>query len=155
MTRRPTPKTGLAARMRAWMSGRGRPYTYAELYLGLGDTEGKTRARIRSAMDNFELRGEVDRTPDGRWRYNNAWRPATRASSRIYRAMYITPVWSVNDIMRLTDLSDKSYVYRIMTGLRAAEVIEQVGVRSMSPRPGCEYVYRVRNRERFRWEYVR
>lgn len=148
------PKTGLAARMRAWMRSCNQPYTYHELYDGLSGAV--PMSQIKSAMSNFVARGEVERMPNGRWRYNHEWRNlrVMNVERRIYKAMYITPQWSVNDIIRLVS-AGQSYVYRIVARLRATNVVEQVGVRSMSPRPGSEYVYRVRHREQFRKEYVK
>src|SRR3990167_6452920 len=99
MPERSIAKTGLAARLRAWMSARGRKFTVRQIYEAFCLAPGRERAQAAKALQDFMARGEVVPAGTGQagrrqaacFAYNPDWRRRSRgmANRRIYKAMYV------------------------------------------------------------------
>ena len=158
------PKTGLASRMRAWMKAQTRPFTKRDVYLGLGIESPADRAIARNAVPDFERRGEIVLQPPdkrirrqdvNRYRYNASWKGARKGSlqPRIYKAMYVSGLFAVTDIQRLTDLK-RDWIDRVVRRLRRSGHLSVVGRRPCAHGAGAENIYHVANRDKFRLEVM-
>lgn len=155
------PKTGLAGRMRAWMSGSGRPFSRMDLYVALGIAPGAERERVARALHDFLKRREVVPAPDGRvkrmrYRYNAAWRRGTKAGLRakILKAMYFSGTFAVTDIRRLAGTEKRNYADKIARRLLREGFLRVVGRRPCAHGAGAERLYHIVNRDRFRLEVM-
>jgi len=158
------PKTGLAARMRAWMSGRQDPYTAEDIFDALELASGQSKRRVRQAVQDFAARGEV--FPDGYsvqqnrrqplYRYNAAWQRGNRAvmMPKIHKAIYVAGTFSSRDIARLSE-ADHQWVQEIIRKLRKDGMIARVGRRVPAKGTGVEDLYNIPNRDRYRMEVLR
>ncbi len=158
---RSIPKTGLAGRMRAWMSGAGHPFSRADIYAALGVAPGPERERVARAFHDFLKRREVVPVPDGRakamrYRYNAAWRKGTKAGlrSRILKAMYFSGTFAVTDIRRLAGTEKRNYADKIAKRLTREGFLQVVGRRPCAHGAGAERLYHIVNRDRFRLEVM-
>ena len=155
------PKTGLSAKIRSWAADQyDIPFRIRTLAAALEIRDADGYDRVRQALRDFKARGEVIELPGGRYRYAGGrnWRPATRggeAISRIYRAMFVVYEWSVSDLIRMTDVSDRSYINRLIRRLAERGEVTVARIRSMAPRPGKENIWRVVDRDRFRTEVMK
>ncbi len=157
---RSIPKTGLAGRMRAWMSGREGRFALRELYEALGIPPGLPRERVARDLRDFVRRGEVIRDNDGRCngnRYRYVGRPvepATGLRAKILKGMYLSVTFALSDIVRLSGAPDSSYVHKIAKPLRKGGHIRVVGRRLCAHGAGAEAVYHIPDRDRFRLEVI-
>ena len=145
--------------MREWMRNMDRrAFTARRMCDDLGVPRGMKRERMRNALSDFVKRGEVERTPVGRFKYNHAWRRGSKAplKARIVKAMYVsvTP-FSMSEIRVRAEATDRGYVHRIARVLREGEYIVQVGRRTCAHGAGAERIFNIVNRERFRVEVMR
>lgn len=154
--RKKTPKTGLAASIRAWASGRKKPFRPADLCGGIGVPPSGDRNRVRRAMTDFMARGEIERAGDGRYRYNHAWKrlgkpPVLKA--KLLKAAYVAgPAFTVADLMRWSEAPDRSYVQKVLRRLIRSGHVARAGTCRVPL--GRENLYRVPDRERFRKELL-
>lgn len=154
------PKTGLAGRMRAWMSGREGRFALRELYEALGIPPGPPREHVARDLRDFVRRGEVIRDDDGRCnghRYRYIGRPAEPATglrAKILKGMYLSVTFALSDIVRLSGAPDRSYVHKIAKPLRKSGHIRTVGRRLCGHGAGAEAVYHIPDRDRFRLEVI-
>ncbi|MFH2011704.1 MAG: hypothetical protein ABIJ37_03215 [Pseudomonadota bacterium] len=178
-----TPKTGLAKRMREWMSGRKRPFTVPHICDGLGAT-GKERAQIRNAIPDFIDRGEiirVDRSPSTvtlpktgnaclranthrqgqqtTYLYNRNWRKKQRGDklTRIIKAIYVSAsAFTSADIQRIAGVEDKDmgYVSRIIRNLKKDGYLSRVGRRPCIHGRGALNLYNIPDRDKFKIELM-
>ena len=159
------PKTGLASRMRAWMKAQNRPFTKRDVYIGLGIDDPADRATLRNAVPDFLHRGEIWLAPPdrrirrqniNRYVYNSAWQGAQKGAlkPRIFKAMYVSGIFAVTDIVRLTD-QKRDWVDRIVKMLRRSGHLAIVGRRLCAHGAGAEAIYHVADRDRFRLEVMR
>jgi hypothetical protein len=157
---RSIPKTGLAGRMRAWMSGREGRFALRELYEALGIPPGLPRERAARDLRDFVRRGEVIRDNDGRCNGNRyryvgmSVKPAAGLRARILKAMYLSSRFALSDIVRLSGAPDRNYVHKIARPLRKGGYIQAVGRRLCAHGAGAEAVYYIPDRDRFRLEVI-
>lgn len=158
------PKTGLAARMRAWMKEQTRPFTKRDVYIALGIESPADRAVLRNAVPDFERRGEIILQPPdkrnrrqdiNRYRYNQKWKGGQKGSKspRIFKAIYVSGTFAVTDIQRLCDL-ERSWVEKTVRRLKREGHLAIVGRRLCSHGAGAEALYHVADRDKFRIEVM-
>ncbi len=160
-----TPKTGLAARMRGWMSVRQRPFTVLEICGALEIPPGRERARVNHAVEDAVRRGELvplppdrrNRNPARRYLYNPGWHRVNKGllQRRICKAMYVSGTWAVTDIVRLAEAPSRDWVDRIVRRLRDEGLVRPVGRRVCAHGIGTEAVYHLADRDRFNLEVLR
>lgn len=158
-----TPKTGLAARMREWMAAQPGPFTAMQVCEGLGLIPGKERDRLRNAIPDFLLRGEIviARTRErnrrqNSYRHNPAWRRAQKGvdKKKILKAAWVSYVeFTVSDLERLSG-AGKSHVDKTVRELRDGGHIRVVGRRACAHGNGVEILYQIVNRDRYRKEVM-
>jgi hypothetical protein len=161
------PKTGLAGRMRAWMSQRRGAFTPEGLCEGLFIPRGKARFPVFRAMQDFEARGEILRLSRNlrrnKFRYNRAWRmkcpkgqgPALK--SKILKAMRLLSFrepFALTDIKRLAEVPGRNYIDKIARKLVVSGHLEKCGFRPCVHGAGREALYRVLDFDRFRIEVM-
>jgi hypothetical protein len=146
--------------MRAWMAGREGRFALRDLYEALGIPPGLPRERAARDLQDFVRRGEVVSDPDGRCignRYRYGGRPAEAATglrARILKAMYLSAIFSLSDIVRLSGAPDRKYVHKVAKPLRKGGHIRVVGRRLCAHGAGAEQVYHIPDRDRFRLEVI-
>lgn len=163
------PKTGLAARMRAWMKAQSRPFAVRDIYLGLGLAAQNQRATLRNAVPDFERRGEIVLQPPDkrnrrqnikRYRYNHAWKGGQKGllNKKIFKAMYVSGQFAVTDIQRLCrepgEDTDRSWVEKIVRRLKREGHLTVVSRRLCAHGAGAEAVYHIVHRDKFRLEVM-
>jgi len=161
------PKTGIASRMREWMSKQRKPFTTAQIADGLGALPGKEKEKICNALADFITRAEVvplgkyvlRRKPTvlvNRYAYNPAWHRVHKGTlnKRIYKAMYVSGTFAISDIHRLSEAPERSWVDKIAKALRKKGLIQVVGRRPCTHGIGAEILYYIPDRDRFRLEVM-
>ena len=161
-----TPKTGMAGRMRAWMSLQRRAFTNQNVCDALGIPPGRDRERVRNLVTDFVLRGEVIpfppdrrcRQPVQRFAYNPGWHRVNRGllNKRIYKAMRLLSFhgpFSMNEIQRHTGAPDRSYLYKVSRRLVREEYLRIVGARKVVQ--GKEILFRVSDPDKFYLDLVK
>lgn len=146
-------KTGLAARMRAWMSVQQRDFSPAQVANGLGLPHGKERDSLRNAVSNFFQRGEIIRGKGGKYKYNHTWRRIddSPVRDRVLKAAYVYgKPFTASDLQRLAGVPDKNYVQKILRRLAARGEIVRV-----AKDKGNYLIYRIADRERYRREVMK
>ena len=157
-------KTGLASRMRAWMSGRTYKFTAAHLCDALGEQK---RDSVYKALQDFVQRGEVvplgtdrrSKSPVEYYAYNPAWHRVDNGvlKKRICKAMRLISFkepFTVADIQRATQSDDRNYIDKLVRRLVRAGHLRQEGARNL-PQGGREKFYRVIDTDRFLLEVMR
>ena len=159
-------KTGLAARMRAWMSGQKKPFTARKVCYALDMVSIESCDKVGYAMHDFERRGEVImevrrakqdwRQPAALYRYNHDWKNGHRAvlMPKIIKAIYVAGIFSCGDIVRLSEAPDRGFVDYIIRKLREKGMIVNVGRRRCASGTAAENLYNIPNRDRFRLEVM-
>jgi hypothetical protein len=155
-----TPKTGLAARMRAWMSRQRKPFTAGMIADALAIPPGPERDRVRCSIGDFIARVEI--FPAKRIRrqvfygYNPAWHRIHKGTlnKRIYKAMYVSGTFSLSDIQRLSEAPERSWLDKIARPLRGQGLIKPVGRRACAHGIGAEAIYHIPDRDKFRLEVM-
>ncbi|MBI4621074.1 MAG: type IV toxin-antitoxin system AbiEi family antitoxin domain-containing protein [Desulfobacterales bacterium] len=150
------PKTGLAKRIRCWVSTRQSIFTVPEVCNGLR-AKGKDRMQIRNVITDFVKRGEIQRIKKGRYQYNQGWRREKKGclKPRIVKAMYVSAsAFSSADIQRISGVSNTSYVNRIIRNLKKNGHIHLVGKRPCVHGRGATQLYNIVNREKFKIEVM-
>jgi hypothetical protein len=156
-----TPKTGLAAGMRDWMSKQRKPFTAGMVADALDTLPGAARGRVRNALGDFVARAEV--FPAKRIRgqifyaYNRAWHRVHKGllNRRIFKAMYVSGQFTVADIQRLAEAPDRSWVDKVSRTLKKDGLIRSVGRRPCAHGIGAEIIYHIPDRDRFRLEVMK
>ncbi|MFH2012577.1 MAG: hypothetical protein ABIJ37_07765 [Pseudomonadota bacterium] len=153
-----TRKTGLAKRIREWMSVRKNPFTVSHVCNGLGAT-GRERAQIRAAITDFSDRGEIKRLENGKYQYNRNWRRKQRGDklARIIKAIYVSAsAFTSADIQRIAGVADKDkgYVGRIIRNLKKDGYLSRVGRRPCIHGRGVLHLYNIPDREKFKIELM-
>jgi len=158
------PKTGLAARMRAWMLGTTGIFTALDVSDALEFVSAKNRDRVITALRDFSRRGEVMLTgyveKQNRrqllYRYNSEWKNGNRAviMPKIYKAIYVAGTFSSRDIARLSE-ADRGFVQEIIRKLRRDGLIMKVGRRKCDSGTTAVNLYNIPNRDRYRVEVLR
>jgi len=158
------PKTGMAKKMRMWMSTSQAPFTVPDVCDGLGVT-GRERTQVRYAMADFIRRGEIRlQTVDHRrqtesrrrYLYNQDWRREQKGllKPRVIKAIYVSAsAFSSADIQRISGVSDGHYVDRIIRQMKKAGHIQRTGKRHI-PYVGAVQLYNIVNRDKFRIEVM-
>jgi len=153
------PKTGLAARMRDWMSRRKKPFTRERLCKELNILTSKEREKAIRALYDFEKRGEITKvlTKDNRrqYLYASSWRKKQKESvlkSKILKAMYISNTFSLTYIQRLSGAQKRSYLDKITKRLENENFVVVIGRRPRLNGYGIENIYHVVDSKRFRIE---
>jgi hypothetical protein len=149
-----TPKAGLAARIRAWASRQPDTWSPVDVCDALDMPYGD-RKKIRQALKDFVLRGEVERVETGVYRYMG--NPASLARStlklRILKACYVAgPSFTVADVMRWAEAPDRSWVQEVLRGLVRSGHLARAGWHK-TPQARVN-LYRVPDRTRFRKEVL-
>ncbi len=156
-----TPKTGLAKRMREWMSKQRRPFSAAQISDALGLPPGKERDKVRNAIPDFIRRAEIFPVKRNRrqilYGYNPKWFRIHKGSlnKRIYKAMYVSGQFTISEIQRLSEAPDRSYLDKMARALKKAKHIKQIGRRVRANGIGVEILYFIPDRDRFRLEVMR
>ncbi|HUU40431.1 MAG TPA: hypothetical protein VMW42_05790 [Desulfatiglandales bacterium] len=151
-----TPKTGMAKRMREWMRER-KTFTKAQLCKALEIPPGYEREKVSMNLQDFLGRGEIRRIATGKYLYNHAWKPVSKASikPRVLKAMYVSiTAFSASDIQRLSEAKTLNYVNKIMRELFSSGYLQKIGRRRNVSGFGGENLYRVVDREAFRKEVL-
>ena len=155
-----TFETGLAKRMRDWMSNKRRAFYPYQVCDGLVIPKGPERNKVRSAIHDFLERGEIHSAGNGKFRYNHTWLQLrtgkkTQLRAKILKAIHVSiSRFSVFDLQRLSEASNRNYIHRIIRELIAKGYIRKVGWRPAAGGTGNERVYAVINRDRFRIEVM-
>ena len=159
MTARKTkhnPKTGLAARIRAWARLQRGPFSLSEMYYGLDLPYGDARSRARGAIRDFLIRGEMERVGSGLYHYKPEWTVKAQSSlvkTRLIKAMYVAgSTFAVADLMRWAEARDRRYVREVVRHLVRSGYVAHVGSRKLPY--SRENIYRVPDRVRFRKELM-
>jgi hypothetical protein len=162
-----TPKTGLAARMREWMSGTTGTFTTLDVLDALDFVSAKNRDRVVTALRDFYRRGEVllvrykekhnRRQPAALYRYNAEWKSRRGAviMPKIHKAIYVAGIFSGSDIVRLSEAPDRSFVDEIIRKLHQEGLIVKVGRRKCTSGTTAENLYNIPNRDRYRVEVMK
>ncbi len=156
-----TPKTGLAASMREWMSKQRRPFTAGMVADALSIPPGAARDRVRNAIPDFIRRAEIFPAKRNRrqvfYAYNPAWHRVHKGTlnKRIYKAMYVSGTFSLSDIQRLAEAPERSWLDKIVRPLRKDGLIKAVGRRACAHGIGAEIIYHIPDRDRFRLEVMK
>ena len=158
------PKTGIASRLRVWMSGRGQKFTLLHIWAALLIPAGKEHERAYKALQDFIQRGEVvplgpdrrTKPPTEYYAYNPAWHKVNKGvlGRRIYKAMYVAGQFAVTDIMRLAGAPKRSHVDKIIKRLKNGGYLQAVGSRPCAHGAGAETIYHVADRDRFSLEVM-
>jgi chromosome segregation and condensation protein ScpB len=161
------PRTGLAGRMRAWMAAQVKPFTAADVSIGLGVPPGKGREKVSTVLRDFSRRGEIIPEPEKRirrqniwrYRYNASWKPNRPAilAEKACKAMRIISFhepFSLADIQKITG-QKRNYIDKLAHDLLAAGHLRKEGYRRRRGSYGREAVYRVVDTDRFLIEVMR
>jgi len=161
------PRTGLAGRMRAWMSAQAKPFTPADVSDGLGVPPGKEREKVSMVLRDFTRRGEIipemekrkRRQNSWRYRYNSGWKPdrPTHLAEKAYKAMRIISFkegFALVDIEKSTG-QGRNYIDKLAKDLLKAGHLRKEGYRRRTGSYGREAVYRVVNTDRFLLEVMK
>lgn len=158
------PRTGMTARMRAWMQAQGNlKFTPVQVSSGLDLPLGIERDKLRRIMGDFIRRGEIIQSLDKRkrrqfvYRYNHQWKrkPQGTINKKVYKAMYVSVgSFAVTDIQRLSGEQKRSNIEKIVRMLVLGGYLQKVGRRLCSHGAGAENLYRVTNRDRFRLQVM-
>ena len=147
------PKTGLAAKMRAIMREKKRPFTPKDIH---SLVPGASYSKVRSTLTDFLRRGEIIKVAYGRYRYDGIHTGGRRSplAQKIYKAMYVSNQWAVSDIQRLAAQEDRCYIDRIVRKLKKSGHLQQVGRRPCTHGAGAETIWRIIDRQKFRVEVM-
>lgn len=161
------PRTGLAGRMRTWMSEHERSFTKTDICEGLDIPPGKGREKVAMVIRDFVRRREIIPGPEKRkrrqnlfrYRYNQAWKPDRPAhlAEKAYKAMRLISFkegFALSDIEKTTGQS-RNYIDILAKELLTAGHIRKEGYRPRSGSYGRETVYRVVNTDRFLIEVMK
>ena len=166
-TGRSIPRTGLAGRMRAWMSTQAKPFTALDVSVGLGVPPGKEREKVSMVIRDFTRRGEI--VPEAekrirrqnlwRYRYNRDWKPdrPARLAEKAYKAMRLISFkegFALADIEKSTG-QGRNYIDKLAKDLLKAGHLRKEGYRRRTGSYGREAVYRVVNTDRFLIEVMK
>lgn len=170
-----TPKTGLAGRMREWMAARQgtkrqRRFTINDLCSALSIPAGWEHDKVARALWDFERRSEISCVrlrPNHQWKamppeeryflYVHDWRKQLKGSlnRKIFKAMYVSHDFAVTDIQRLTAITERDWIDKIVRQLRADGHIQQISRRRCAHGAGAETIYHIVNRDKFKLEVMR
>jgi hypothetical protein len=161
-----TPRTGLAARMRAWMAEQTKPFSPRMVCDALELAKAASYDKVVTALRDFARRGEVipagrlekqnRRQPAALYCYNPAWQSRRGAviTPKVHKAIYIAGTFSASDIARLSE-ADQSFVQEIVRKLRRKGLVSRVGRRVCGNGTGAENLYNIPNRDRYRVEVLK
>lgn len=149
-------RTGLTARLRSWMRAQQGPFYFKALAREFGNPHGIERQKLWKYLDILVKRGEVERYPEGQYRYNKDWRRPVmgKVLPRILKAMYIVGEWSANEIMFFAGTQNRNHIHRVIARLVARGYVRQRGRQRPYGGKGLERVYGVVDKERFRREVL-
>jgi len=155
---RPNNRTGLAARLREWMSAQKKPFSAEKAAKGLGIEPGKDHADLNNTIGDFLDRGEImvvktvfnkQNRRQNFYRYTRKPGRKHPAKDKIFKAIYVSSSFATRDIQRLSG-STRDYAEEVIKRLCAAGHLTKVGSRHASHGAGKEALYRVVDRDRFR-----
>lgn len=109
------------------------------------------RDRVRQTIHMLRKTGEVVSVTRGQYRYQD--KNITPVKHRVYRAMHVKGVFSVREIMVLTD-ADRSYIAAVIRLLMGDGIIESQG-KKPGPHGRSENVFRLKSRDKFYLDFVR
>ena len=138
-----------ATTLRGVVRAYARSFTFRRVCIDLGVTPGPERQRVRRALRDFVLRGEIYCVGNGKYRYKSAYRLGARGSplrQRILKAMYVSGRFTVRDIEVLSHLG-RNYINKVIRQLTAAGYL----ARSDAVQ-GNERQHRITDRDKFRLE---
>jgi hypothetical protein len=142
--------------MRAWASRQPGTFSPAELCIGIGVIPPDDRLRVRSAIRDFTARGEMERAGEGIYRYNHQWQRQGLPfplKAKLIKAAYVAgPSFTVADLMRWAEATDRRYVQRTLQKLVRTGHVERTGTRKIPQ--GRESLYQVPDRNRFRKDLI-
>ena len=139
-----------AAALRGVMRAYTRAFTFRRVCVDLDVAPGPERQRVRRALRDFELRGEIIRSNE-KYMYANSFRLGERGSPlrrRILKAIYVSDRFIVRDIELLAGL-ERNYINKVIRRLIAAGYLIRSGKMA-----GNEWHYRIVSRDRFRLEVM-
>lgn len=157
------PKTGLAKRLREWMSGQSKAFDKKKVSLAFPDV-GRNRicAAIFDCVKRKELtpvtkynrRHSSTKKADRRYLYNRNWEKANRGAfnKRICKAMYVSGSFVAADIQRLAGVPDSGWVHKVLRALKKDGLVQQISRRACAHGIGMEAVWHVQDRDRFKIE---
>lgn len=148
------PKTGLAKRLREWMSGQSRSFCKDKLCAAFPEI---ARARINSAISDCLRRKElipVTKYNRRQYLYNRDWKKAIKGAlnKKIYKAMYVSGQFVAADIERLAGVKDTGWVRKLLSKLKKAGLVQQIGRRACAHGAGAEAIWHVSDRDKFKIE---
>lgn len=155
-----TGKTGLASRMRSWMSQHSRSFSAMQVNLALELKPGWERDQGSKALRDFLRRGEISIAPnkngDRLYLYNKGWKTISRGTlkPKVLKAIYVSNIFTVNDIQRLSEAHDRSHLDKIIKKLVSSGFLRIVGRQVCGHGAGAERQYHVVSREKFRLELL-
>lgn len=168
MTLSNTHKFGLASRMRAWMATRTgtkaqRRFSIAQMCEALQITPGKQHEKIATALYDFERRGELvaymsKKHNRRQYLYVQDWQKMLRGqiNRKIFKAMYVSgDFFAVTDIQRLTAITERDFIDKLVRQLKASGHIQQIQRRRCAHGAGAETIYHVTDRDKFKIEVMR
>lgn len=155
-----TAKTGLASRMRSWMAQQKRPFSAMQVNVALKLAPGWERDQGSKALRDFVRRGEISIAPnkngDRLYLYNKAWKASGKGTikPKVLKAIYVSNIFTVNDVQRLSEAADRSHLDKIIKKLVSDGFLRIVGRQICGHGAGAERQYHVVNREKFRLELL-
>jgi len=162
-----TPKTGLAGRLRDWMSARTgnkkeRRFTILDVCQAMKIMPGDGRQKVAMTLYDFVRRGELIGYKSKKYNrrqylYVQDWRKVLRGkiNRKIFKAMYVSHDFSVTDIQRLTDEAKRDSIDKIVRSLKKDRYIQQIMRRRCAHGVGVENIYHIVNRDRFKLELMK
>ena len=162
-----THKTGLAKRMRAWMSKRigkkyERRFTIQELCEALEIPPGYHHKKVANALDDFEKRGEIEsyfhkKCNRRQYVYICDWTRAKQGeqNQKIFKGMYVSTSFAVTDIQRLTGVDERDWIDKIVRRLKKDGYLQQIARRRCVNNASVENVFHIINRDRFKLEIMK
>jgi len=161
------PKTGLADRMRAWMKARTgnktqRRFTIAQMCEALNVEPGEQHATLVNALTDFIRRKEVESYTTEKhnrrqYLYVHDWRKELKGkiNRKLFKAMYVSQDFTVTDVKRLTGLTDRNWIDKVIRKLKEDKHVQQVFRRRCAHGAGAEAVYHIMNRDKFKLELMK
>jgi hypothetical protein len=141
--------SGLTGRVRECISGFSKRKTFSAS--AVAKLIGQSNAfAVQAVFSNLMERGEIIKEARGKYRYKGAsglGKKEGPITSRIFRAMHVSRIFSARDITVLSD-STRSFVYKLIRVLVASGEITGAGVKE-NINGRLEATYRIKNRDDF------
>jgi len=146
--------------MRSWMALQKRSFSAMQVNVALKLKPGWERDQGSKALRDFLRRGEISIAPnkngDRLYLYNKGWKTIGKGmlKPKVLKAIYVSNIFTVNDIQRLSEAPDRSHLDKIIKKLVSGGFLRIVGRQVCGHGAGVERQYHIVNREKFRLELL-